>query len=207
MTEEQIKSYYTSPKEEDEKVKDEVKTEEIKDEVKTEEMIKDEVKEEKTMKEEELVADSKEKEKEDGEEKMEGGDVQKEDVNGESLPTEDEIIQRVVKSAVFRAKESERVIEEEKIKEQDKSDIPKNTKSDWNLNAINTGLRERGNNTLPFVPIYVPVVVPIVVKEKEKKEDAINPRPGKLQQVLGALVPLITTLIYFFVFFWRNLVV
>ena len=193
LTEEQIKSYYTSPIEEEEKVVEEMKVETMK---KEEDVVKEEGTENENdtgNKEEVLV----EKQEEDCADMIE--EVPKEEESEETVSNEDEYIKRILKSAVFRANEPQSG-ETENPKESKKNDVPM-----MERNVMNVGLRERGPNALPFVPIYVPVIV--VVKEKEKKDHGTNPKPAKFQQVLGALIPLITTLIYFYVFFWKNLVV
>ena len=182
LTEEQIKSYYTSPTEEGEEKVEEVMIETVKEET---------IEEENVVKEEEVVVEKQRTEDEDVAEQVE--EVPKEEKNEETAPKEDEYIRRVVKSAVFRAKELEQEMGENS-KESKKGDVPMMETNAWN--AMNAGLRERGNNSLPFVPIYVPVIV--VVKEKEKNDNGSNPKPAKFQQVLGALIPLITTLIYFY---------
>ena len=165
------------------------------------ETVKEEtIEEENVVKEEDVVIEKQGNENEDDAEKVE--EVPKEEKSEETTPKEDEYIKRVVKSAVFRAKEPEQEMGENP-KEPKKVDVPMMEKNAWNV--MNAGLRERGNNALPFVPIYVPVIV--VVKEKEKNDNGSNPKPAKFQQVLGALIPLITTLIYFYVFFWKNFVV
>ena len=65
-------------------------------------------------------------------------------------------------------------------------------------------VRTRGPTQVPFVPIYVPVVVPVVrAKESEEKVSKKSVCP----QVFASLVSLATVLLYYYMILWRHWVV
>lgn len=83
--------------------------------------------------------------------------------------------------------------------------LPEET-TEWMKEAAKLGeeVRKRGPTQVPFVPIYVPVVVPVVrAKESEEKVSKKNVCP----QVFASLVSLATVLLYYYMILWRHWVV
>lgn len=83
--------------------------------------------------------------------------------------------------------------------------LPEET-AEWMKEAAKLGeeVRKRGPTQVPFVPIYVPVVVPVVrEKESEEKVSKKNVCP----QVFASLVSLATVLLYYYMILWRHWVV
>ena len=83
--------------------------------------------------------------------------------------------------------------------------LPEET-AEWMKEAAKLGeeVRKRGPTQVPFVPIYVPVVVPVVrAKESEEKVSKKNVCP----QVFASLVSLATVLLYYYMILWRHWVV
>ena len=80
--------------------------------------------------------------------------------------------------------------------------LPEET-TEWMKEAAKLGeeVRKRGPTQVPFVPIYVPVVVPVVrAKESEEKVSKKNVCP----QVFASLVSLATVLLYYYMILWRH---
>lgn len=82
--------------------------------------------------------------------------------------------------------------------------LPEET-AEWMKEAAKLGeeVRKRGPTQVPFVPIYVPVVVPVVRAKESEKVSKKNVCP----QVFASLVSLATVLLYYYMILWRHWVV
>lgn len=200
MTEEQIKSYYTSP--EGEKDVDDSEDEEAA--VDDTAVASEDVETPSESKEEDSVDDQPVEALEPSEEIPEVPSCDK-------CACEDEL-EHIVLSAKFTRGDGDMTEKDKSTEPETPSVLPpkgvlpekiSEESLDWMKDTMKLGeeVRKRGPAQIPFVPIYVPVVVPVVrAKESEEK---VNKR-SVCPQVFASLVSLATVLLYYFIILWRH---